>query len=285
MAKQRQVKRQPLRDKIAVVCGGSKGIGKETAKEIVLLGGSVSVIARDPHALESAARDIAELVHWDSQSVETIACDATDAEKLRPLLITFIDRRGVPDLLINAVGYAYPEYVQELALGSFRQNMDVNYYGQLVPTLILLPYFMKAQRGLIAFVSSMMGFFGIMGYAAYAPTKFAIVGLAEVLRHELNPYHIDVSVLFPPDTDTPGFAVENRTKPPECAMISESGRLLKPEQVAEAFVEGILKRKFAILPGEAGLLWRMYRYCPGLVRWGLDNEYRKARRRLGNRTS
>ena len=76
--------------------------------------------------------------------------------------------------MINVVGYAYPQYVQELTLEDYKKCMEVNYYGQLIPTLILLPYFMAARKGHIANVSSMMGYFGIMGYAAYAPTKFAI---------------------------------------------------------------------------------------------------------------
>jgi len=188
MAKQGQIRRQPLKNKTAVVCGGSKGIGKETAKEIVLLGGSVCVIARHMESLEVAAREMQDLVREDSQFVEVITCDATDLERLEPPMTEFVDRHGVPDYLINVVGYAYPQYVQELTLEDYRKCMEVNYYGQLIPTLILLPYFMAARKGHIANVSSMMGYFGIMGYAAYAPTKFAIVGLTEALRHELKPY-------------------------------------------------------------------------------------------------
>jgi 3-dehydrosphinganine reductase len=281
MAKQSQLQKQPLRDKTAVVCGGSKGIGKETAKEIVRLGGSVCLIARHQDALEAAAREIEAPARADSQFVDRIACDTTDMQNLKSCLVEFIGRRGVPDFLINAVGYSYPQYVQDLRLEDFRQLMDVNYYGQLVPILILLPYFIQAQKGHIANVSSMMGYFGIMGFAAYAPTKFAIVGLTEALRHELKPYHIDFSVLYPPDTDTPGFETENRTKPPECAMLSQDAGLLKPEQVAQAFVKGILKKKFAILPGEAGLIWRAFRLFPWLVRWVADNQYKRARRKLG----
>ena len=55
------------------------------------------------------------------------------------------------------------------------------------PTLVVLPHLVEAGRRHIAFVSSMMGYFGIIGYSAYAPSKFALVGLAEVLRHELRP--------------------------------------------------------------------------------------------------
>ncbi len=127
----------------------------------------------------------------------------------------------------------------------------------------------------------MAGYFGIMGYTAYAPTKFAIVGLTEALRHELKPYHIDLSVLYPPDTDTPGFERENQTKPPECAMLSQGAGLLKPEQVARVFVKGLLQKRFAILPGEAGLIWRAFRFFPWLVRWVVDNQYKNARKKLG----
>ncbi len=281
MAKQYLIKKQPLKGKVAIVCGGSKGIGLESAKEIVLLGGSVAIIARQPETLEAAAHKIRPLARQATQFVEPIACDTTNHQKLAPLLAQFIERRGVPDLLINAVGYARPQYIQHLTLQDFKDIMDVNYYGQLIPILILLPHLMAARKGHIANVASMMGYFGIMGYAAYAPTKFAIVGLTEALRHELKPYNISFSVLYPPDTDTPGFQTENQTKPPECAALSKSARLLSAEKVAEVFVEGILKKQSAILPGEAALGWRLVRHLPWLARWIADTQYRQVRRELG----
>lgn len=284
MVKQGQIQRQPLKNKISIICGGSKGIGKETAKQIVRLGGSVFVIARNAEPLESAVSEMNDLVRDDSQFIESITCDTTNMEQLRPLLTRFVDRHGVPDYLINTVGYAYPQYVQELTLDDYRKCMEVNYFGQLIPILILLPHFIAARKGHIANVSSMMGFFGIMGYAAYAPTKFAVVGMTESLRHELKPYNINFSVLYPPDTDTPGFEVENQTKPKECAMMSENVKVLKAQEVAEIFVDGLIGKKYAILPGEAGMVWRLNRYFPNLVRWISDREYRQVRRKLGKET-
>jgi 3-dehydrosphinganine reductase len=281
MAKENLIKRQPLRNKIAVICGGSKGIGKATAKEILRLGGSVCVIARHLEPLEAAAREMQGLVREDSQFVEVIACDATDMERLGPQLTDFIDRHGVPDYLINVVGYAYPRYVQDLSLADYRDAMDVNYYGQLVPILILLPHFIAARKGYIANVSSALGFMGIMGYATYVPTKFAIVGLTEVLRNELKPYGIRLSILFPPDTDTPGFEIENRTKPEETALMSENVKLMTAEDVGEAFVEGLLKKRYMILPGGTASIWKVNRLFPWLVRWIIDRDYRKARDKLG----
>jgi 3-dehydrosphinganine reductase len=270
-----------LEGKIAIICGGSKGIGKETAKEFVRLGASVCIIARDPDVLSNAAEEIKTQLQTNSQHVETIACDATDMQVLKPLIEKYIAEQGIPDYLINMVGYAYPQYLELLKLQDFQENMQENYYGQLVPTLVLLPHFLGAGKGHVAFVSSISGFMGLIGYATYTPSKYALVGLAEVLRHELKPYNIRISVLFPPDTDTPGFIIENQTKPPETAMISETAKLLAPEQVAAAFVDGILKQKFYILVGEARWIWLVFRLFPWLGHWFIDRDLRQARKKLG----
>jgi short-subunit dehydrogenase len=101
------------------------------------------------------------------------------------------------------------------------------------------------------------------------------------MRHELKPFHIDVSVLFPPDTDTPGFEIENRSKPPECVMISQGAKVLPPTKVAAVFVEGLLNKKFFILPGDANSTWRLFRHFPWLVRAVIDRQYYTARKKLG----
>ncbi len=278
MAEKEVNRKQPLLNKTAVVVGGSRGIGKAVAREFVRLGGSVCIIARHLLPLEETAGELCDTLRHDSQWVEIIACDATDKERLEPELNGFAARRGAPDYLLNVVGYACPQYVQELTLKNFRDSMDVNYYGQLVPTLILLPHFLAVRRGHIAFVSSMMGYFGIMGYAAYAPTKFALAGLAEVLRHELKPYNISISVLYPPDTDTPGLEREMETKPEECALLTAGAGLLSAQEVAEVFVDGLLKKEYAILPGEAKFAWRLNKYAPSLLRRIIDRQYEQARR-------
>ncbi len=284
MAKQNLISKQPFKGKTALVCGGSKGIGKETAKEIVRLGGSVGLIARGANALNKAAAEAGSLITSGEQFIEAIACDTTDIQTLEPLIKAFIDQHGVPDYLINGVGYAFPKYVQDLQFEDFQKNMETNYYGQLVPTLILLPYFMQEKKGHIAFISSMMGFMGIVGYATYAPSKFALVGLAEVLRHELKPHHISISLLYPPDTETPGFETENLTKPPETAMLSETAKLFSPEEVAEGFVTGLLKKKFQIVLGEGRWIWTIFRIFPRLVHAIIDQDYRKAREKVAKTT-
>lgn len=282
----------PLHGKTAVITGGSKGIGRATAVEFARLGANVCILARDAGKLAEAARAIrAAVVPGESAPgkeagppafVETIEADATDYEGLKRLLDAFVSARGVPDYLVNCVGYAVPRRIRELSPEDFTDNMKVNYFGQLNPILALLPAFMDAKKGHIATCSSAAGFLGLMGYAAYTPTKYAIAGLSEVLRHELKPAGIRVSVLYPPDTDTPGFEAENRTKPAELHAMSEGGGLLTPEAVGRIFVKGIMRRKYYIMPGQSALMWRIARHAPLLMHAILDGEYAKACKKVAN---
>ncbi len=277
------IAQKPFKGKFAIIPGGSKGMGKATAKLFVQLGGSVCIIARGMDALNETQDECNKLKSEESQFVEIISCDTTDMDKLKPLITDVINKHKVPDCLFNFVGYAYVQYIEKLTLEDFKRNMDVNYYGQLVPTLIVLPYFLEGKQGYFTFTSSVMGFMAIMGYTTYCPSKYALFGLAEVLRHELLPYNIKVSVLFPVDTDTPGFAEENKIKPEECKIISESGTVMTAEEVAEVFIDGILNERFEILPGEAAIQIKDMRENPDDIRGVLDRLYKRARRKTSRK--
>jgi len=266
---------------MAVVCGASKGIGRATAEEIIRLGGSVCLVARTVGPLQQAASELAELADQEAQKVIAVAADCTDRQQFQEQMSDFIETHGVPQWLLNCAGFARPHYMDELSENDFRGSMEGNYFAQLIPILVLLPHFLSAGYGRIGNVSSMMGYFGIAGYAAYAPSKFAIVGLSEVLHNELSPNNIRVSVLYPPDTDTPGFAEENLRKPPECAAMSKAAGCLSAERVAREFVAGVRARRFAILPGRSRLVWHLHRLFPGTLRWLLRRQYLRARRSGG----
>jgi len=274
---------QPFTSKIALIPGGSKGMGKAVAKLFIQMGGSVCIIARDLETLKTAQQECENVKSNSEQFVEIISCDTTDMDKLKPLIEGFIQKHGVPDYLFNFVGYAFVQYLEKLTLDDFKNNMNVNYYGQLIPTLIILPYLMEAKNGYITFTSSVLGFMAIMGYTTYVPSKYAIFGLAEVLRHELFPFNIKVSILFPADTDTPGFEEENKLKPEECKIISESGTLMSAEEVADEFIKCILEERFEILPGEAEIQLKSMRENPEDIRGVTDRLYKRARRKTGRK--
>ena len=77
------------------------------------------------------------------------------------------------------------------------------------------------------------------GFSTYAPAKFALRGLAETLRNELLPYRIRVHLLCPCDTETPGYAEENKTKPVETVEISKQGVVVQASVIADSLMNGI----------------------------------------------
>jgi 3-dehydrosphinganine reductase len=117
--------------------------------------------------------------------------------------------------------------------------------------------------GRILFVSSQAGQCGIFGFSAYSPSKFAVVGLAQVLRMELAPHNIRICVAYPPDTDTPGYAEENISKPEETKLISASSGLFKPEQVASDIISGMVSGDFSIYTGLDG--WMLANLTAGMT--------------------
>jgi 3-dehydrosphinganine reductase len=281
MVKEKLIHRQPFKDKSAIICGGSKGIGKATANILVKLGGNVCIVARTLETLQKAAEEIKGSKVDEKQFVEIISCDTSNLEQVTQSFNEFIKKFGVPDYLFSYVGISYPQYTDKFELKDLKFHMETNYYGQLIPIITILPHFLKQKRGHFINMSSIAGFIGLMGYAGYTPTKFAIAGLSEVLRHEYKPYNIKVSVVYPPDTDTFGLHEEAKTRPEELNIISERAGLLQPEEVAEKILTGVLKEKFYILPGSAKFMWRMMRLFPKLVHWVTDGDLKKARKKMG----
>jgi len=94
----------------------------------------------------------------------------------------------------------------------------------------------------------------LFGYTAYSASKFALRGLAEALQMEVKPYNIHICMSFPPDTVTPGFEEEMKTKPEETKLISESSGLWQADVIAAGIVEDVTYGKFLSSVGVDGWL-------------------------------
>ncbi|MDX1649802.1 MAG: SDR family NAD(P)-dependent oxidoreductase, partial [Myxococcota bacterium] len=124
---------------------------------------------------------------------------------------------------------------------------------------------------------SLAGAIAIYGYAAYAPSKFAVTALSEVLRQELRPRGIDVSLLLPPDTDTPQLEEEERERPAGTRAVAGTVPTLSPEQVAGALLRGLRRRRAWIVPGwRARLTLAAARHLPGVTRRVIDRDLARA---------
>ena len=166
---------------------------------------------------------------------------------------------GPIDLLINSAGIAIPGEFLEQPVAVTEETMAVNFFGSLYASHAVLPAMVKRGQGHVVFISSGVGLMGLYGYTSYSPSKFAVRGLAESLRAEMKPHGVSISIVYPPDTDTPQFKREARIKPLVTKKLSETAQILTPDQVADAVIRGIDARKFVISPGlEMTLLSRLH---------------------------
>lgn len=235
------------RGKSVLITGGSSGIGFAIAKALVQMDAKVILLARDYENLKIAKASILE--KYPTAKVKVVAVDVTDAASITILYDKYLRNHETPDILINCAGVARPGYVEEIPLDVFRWTMDIDYFGTVNMVKFLLPGMLKRGSGHIINVSSIAGVVGVFGYTAYSGAKFAVKGFSDVLRSEMKPKGIRVSVLYPPDTDTPQLAWENQFKPKETRAISGASKPISPDWVAQYTLKQAARGKYSIVPG------------------------------------
>lgn len=228
----------------AIVTGGTSGIGLAAARRLALSGAHVSLLAVD--GIDHGLAVLRTPPQRPGQQLDAVRVDVTDAAAVRGAAAALAARHGACDLLLAAAGGAAPGLLDQLDEAVFRTQMELNYFGALHAILAVLPGMVEGGGGRVVLVSSTLGLTGGFGYAAYSPAKFAVRGLAEALRPELRPQGILVSCAVPAATDTPGYAREQRTKSERQRRTVPPGRLLTPEQVAAAIVDGARRGRFLI---------------------------------------
>lgn len=265
-----------FKDKTAFIFGGSSGIGLAAARHLAVAGARVVVFARGRERLEAAAGEIRQCYREAGRDCAWMSLDVTDADQVTRTVSEAGRRFGVPYLVINSAGRAVPHYFEDVTADMLEATLKVNLHGTRHVCAAVLPL-MKQSGGTIVNVSSLAGLCGIFGYTDYCASKFAVIGFSEALKSEVRRYGIHVAVLCPPDTDTPGFHEENKTKPPETKAISANAKLMDPDSVAKALFKGLAKGSFIIIPGIDGkLLFWTKRLAPWIVDAIINRAIKKA---------
>ncbi len=293
-----------FRGKNVIIPGGSSGIGKATAELLSGEGANVFVIARDRRKLAWALEDIKAEGGDPDQENGAFSADVTDYQNIEDAVGAVEEVSGACDILINCAGIVYPGYFEELPLSTFREQMNVNYFGTLHAVRAVVSQMMTRRDGHIVNVASMGGVVGGFGYTAYAASKFAVFGFTEALRAEMKPHGIRVSLVLPPDTDTPQLRQERELQPLELKMITgavkpkefkrpsevvaywltrwlltDNGKPMSTDRVAAAIVRGIRRGDFLIFPdAKLRLAYRLRGFVIPLGNWAQDQLAAVARR-------
>ncbi|MFY0616293.1 SDR family NAD(P)-dependent oxidoreductase [Shimia sp.] len=250
----------------AFITGGSSGIGFAAALQLAAKGHDLALFARDAAKLLDARAALLDAA--PSIDIQTYAVDVANTEALTEALLDATQKLGAPEIAIASAGIAQPGLFTEQPLDLHQRHMAVNYLGTLTFAHTLAGPMAAAGGGHIGFVASGAALFGIYGYGAYAPSKFALSGLGEILHLELAAQDISVTVVYPPDTDTPQLAEEERTKPEITKEITADGGLWQPEDVANKLIKGMLARHAAVTPGfQMTALHRFGSLLAPLLRW------------------
>lgn len=256
-----QLSEQP----VAVISGGSSGIGLACARQLRKRGFRVVLLGRDEARLCSAKRDLQDGAFPPG---EIHSLDVVDSAACEAAVAAVLARHGRIDWLITSAGIVEPDLFMDLDLATHRAQMETNYFGTLHLVRAVAPAMQARRGGRITLVASAAAFTGIAGYSGYSPSKFAVRALAETLFSELAPFGISVSVACPPDTDTPQLAYESSRRPMATRLIAREGGKLSADRVAESMIRQAKAGRFLLVPSRLMALFGLCHslYAPFFLR-------------------
>ena len=223
-----------LQNKVAIITGGSRGIGYATAEAFLREGATVIITASSQ---DNAEKAVAKLkAQYPDRTVAGISPDMTSLESVRNEFIIATAKYGCVDILVNNAGVSestpFLQYTEE----QFDKVMDLNVKGVFNATRAAVDCMVARGSGVILSTSSMVSISGQPSGFAYPASKFAVNGLTVSLARELGPKGIRVNAVAPGITETDMMrAVPKEVIEPMIARIPLR-RLGKPEDIANAFV-------------------------------------------------
>jgi NAD(P)-dependent dehydrogenase (short-subunit alcohol dehydrogenase family) len=183
----------PLRDKVVVITGGSRGLGLVLARHVCARGGNVVLIARDPEELARAKADLAPR----GGKTLTIQCDLLDSGQIQSAVRQIIDRFSKIDILINNAGIIEVGPLEHMRPEDFDRAMRLHFWAPLELISQIVPEMRIWGGGRIVNISSIGGKIAVPHMASYSASKFALTGLSDAVRAELARDNIHVTTVAP----------------------------------------------------------------------------------------
>lgn len=248
-----------FRGKIVLITGGSKGIGRETARLFGRCGAHIYICGRRREALDAVELRLTE----EGSIVKSLQADVRDPEACHSLIETIEQTEGRLDILINNAGMSMRGSVKETDPSVFRNMVDINYLGAAYITHFAIPL-LQASRGSIVFISSLSALHGLPMIGAYGSSKLALSGFSQSLRAELRTDGVHVGIVYvgftENDSDKVVYAKDGSLVPLKRPRSSHS-----QVQVAEKVISCVLRRKKEMTLTRIGHLAAFaFRFFPGL---------------------
>lgn len=257
-------------NKVAIVTGGSSGLGKSIARAFAARGASVVIAARGADALRAAAEQLRP-----AGNVVPIVADITSDESVASLVGQTIERFGKLDVLVNNAGRSGRRAVLDTTPAEFAEMMELNLLGTVRCTRAAAPHLL-ASRGHLVNIGSLASKVGTRWIGAYPASKHAVAAYSQQLRLELGPQglHVLLACPGPIARDEPRQRYEEQLEGlPESARRPGGGaktKAIDPDWLAERILRACEKRQPEIvIPGKARLLFAAAQLFPRFGDWVL----------------
>jgi 3-dehydrosphinganine reductase len=257
----------------AFLTGGGSGIGLRLAE--MLAGRKVRLAIFDLKVSDEVRRRLSDL----SPGSVFHQVDVRDAEGLEAAVRQAVADIGPPQLAINCAGVQRARPFEELTAADFSFVVDINLKGSRNFAAAVLPHLSSGGR--LVFVASLAGLVANYGYAAYSASKFGVVGFASALRIECKPRGILVSVVCPPEIETPMVIEERRTASPITMMAKDFAGAVPLDVACADILRGAERGEWTIVSGfKANFTRFLARMVPGLMNRVTDRMVAQGLRKL-----
>lgn len=265
------------RGKTVFITGGASGLGQSLALAVVRAGAS-AVALFDLNSAEQSLELITQVskgvkvaqTDGSSAQCQSFALNTTDAAAVKKAFAEAAADVGTPDLVFHCAGILRAGQVAEQDPAQFEQVSKVNVFGSHHVAQAAFPW-LKQSQGQFVLIASMAGLVANYGYSSYACSKFATVGLGEILRYEWKPEGIGVTLVCPPEFPTPLLEQERDEAHPLTIELKMIAGVIRLEDCTKAIIKGVAKRKFLIIPSARAKLIAWSQRCfPSLNRMIAD---------------
>ncbi|MFZ3387100.1 MAG: 3-oxoacyl-[acyl-carrier-protein] reductase [Candidatus Hydromicrobium sp.] len=183
-----------LKDKVAIITGGARGIGKKISQTFLKEGASVYIFDVNE---EEGARTVGELQPAYDGKVIFFKVDITDEKNVEQSIEKIIEAEGRIDILVNNAGITRDNLILRMSLEDWKKVIDINLTGAFICSKHTVKYMVKNRSGKIINISSIVGVHGNVGQSNYSSSKAGIIGLTKTLARELAGSNILVNAIAP----------------------------------------------------------------------------------------
>lgn len=218
-----------LNGKVALVTGGSRGLGKAMARGLAEAGADIVISSRHENELRAA---LDEILKDTSRKGRFIVADMSRRDDVRRLAQSAIEQMGRVDILINNAGTNVPQDSAAIKDEDWDRVLEINLHSIMVLTRAIVPQMKSRRWGRIIHISSIMAYVSKEGRAAYSATKSALIGMARAEAIDLGEFGITVNCIAPGPflTDLPASVLSEREKQ-EFARMTCLNRWADPKEL------------------------------------------------------